>query len=75
MLSIRLKRIGKKKKPFYNIIISDKSKYINGKYIEKLGHFNPFDNKTYVNLQRINYWIKNGALLSNRVQSIIKKIK
>lgn len=75
MLSIRFKRIGRKKNPFYNIIISDKLTYIKGKYIEKLGYFDPFSKKTYINIERVDHWIKNGATLSKRVQDIIKKTK
>ncbi|HIH2763365.1 MAG TPA: 30S ribosomal protein S16 [Candidatus Azoamicus sp.] len=41
MLSIRMKRIGKKNMPFYNIIVSEKLKSIKGKYLDKLGYFDP----------------------------------
>ena len=75
MLSIRFKRIGKKKKPFYNIIISDKLAYIKGKYIEKLGYFDPFSKKTHINIERINHWVKNGATLSKRVKTMLKTTK
>ena len=75
MLSIRLKRIGRKKHPFYNIIISEKLTYIKGKYIEKLGYFDPIAKKKSINIERINYWLKNGAILSKTMQSIIKTNK
>lgn len=72
MISIKLKRIGKKKRPFYHLIVTEKSSYINGKYIEKLGYFDPIDNNTNINIDRINYWKGKGAEISKRIQSLIK---
>lgn len=73
MLNIRLKRIGKKKKPFYNIIVSDKKKYINGVYIEKLGFFDPIKKIKQIKIDRIKYWIDKGSLISSRVKSLLNK--
>ncbi|CAB3976234.1 30S ribosomal protein S16 [Candidatus Azoamicus ciliaticola] len=77
MVTIKLKRIGRKKKPFYNIIAIEKLKYIKGKYIEKLGYFNPIKKSllTKINIERINYWSSKGAEISKRVQTLIKKYK
>lgn len=72
MLNIKLKRIGKKKKPFYNIIISEKLCYIKGKYLEKLGYFDPIRKIKKININRINYWISKGAGLSKKLKTIIK---
>lgn len=71
MLNIRLKRIGKKKKPFYNIIVSDKKKYINGIYIEKLGFFDPIKKVKKINMDRIDHWIEKGSSVSKRVKSLL----
>lgn len=76
MLSIRMKRLGKKNSPFYNIIVSEKLKSIKGKYIEKLGYFDPIKKKNFkLDLDKVNYWVSKGANISERVKSIIKKIK
>lgn len=73
MVTIKLKRIGRKKKPFYNIIAIEKLSYIKGKYIEKLGYFDPIDKNTNLNIDRINYWKEKGAEISKRIQSLMKK--
>ena len=77
MVTIKLKRIGRKKKPFYNIIAIEKLKYIKGKYIEKLGYFDPIKKSflTKINIERINYWSSKGAEISQRVQTLIKEYK
>ncbi len=77
MVTIKLKRIGRKKKPFYNIIAIEKLKYIKGKYIEKLGYFDPIKKSflTKINIERINYWSSKGAEISQRVQNLIKEYK
>ncbi len=72
MISIKLKRIGKKKQPFYHLIAIEKLSYIKGKYIEKLGYFNPITIDMKLDLDRINYWKMQGASLSKRVCNIIK---
>lgn len=74
MVTIKLKRIGRKKRPFYNIIVIEKLKYIKGKYIEKLGYFDPIKKSmlTKINIERINYWSSKGAEISKRVQTLIK---
>lgn len=72
MISIKLKRIGKKKRPFYHLIVTEKSSYIKGKYIEKLGYFDPIDKNTNLNIDRINYWKEKGAEISKRIQSLMK---
>lgn len=77
MVKIRLSRNGSKKKPFYQITVTDSRNARNGNFIEKLGFFNPIlKNKKsmHVKLDRINYWSNKGAKISNRVQYILKKI-
>lgn len=77
MVTIKLKRIGRKKRPFYNIIAIEKLKYIKGKYIEKLGYFDPIKKSIFakINIERINYWSSKGAEISKRVQTLIKSNK
>ncbi|WP_075432029.1 30S ribosomal protein S16 [Buchnera aphidicola] len=77
MIKIRLARHGSKKKPFYQIIVTDIRSARNGKFIERLGFFNPFekneDRKVKLINKRISYWLKNGAKKSNRVKNLLKK--
>lgn len=74
MLSIRMKRIGKKNIPFYNIIVSEKLKSIKGKYLDKLGYFDPLNKDNFkINVEKINYWISKGADITKRVKYLMKK--
>ncbi|QTM69178.1 30S ribosomal protein S16 [Buchnera aphidicola (Hormaphis cornu)] len=82
MVKIRLARHGSKKRPFYKIVVADNRFSRNGRFIEKIGYFNPIANVTnkeqlnlHLNDIRIQYWIKKGAQISNRVKSLLKKIK
>ncbi|MCW5197176.1 30S ribosomal protein S16 [Buchnera aphidicola] len=79
MVKIRLALHGAKKKPFYKIVVADSRFPRNGRFIENIGFFNPNINqkskKINLNLNRIDYWIKNGAKMSERIKTIIKKIK
>ncbi|BAP58656.1 30S ribosomal protein S16 [Candidatus Tachikawaea gelatinosa] len=79
MITIRLARHGAKKKPFYQIVIADNRFSRNGRFIERLGFFNPIASikeKTIIKIdtERVNYWIKNGANMTNRVRTLIKKL-
>jgi small subunit ribosomal protein S16 len=78
MLRIRLTRKGAKKRPFYHIIIADSRMPRDGRFIEKVGFFNPIaskkEEKTSINMERINFWKEKGAQLSSRVESIIKNV-
>lgn len=73
MVIIKLKRIGRKNLPFYSIIAINKSSYIKGKYIYKLGYLDPRKKENFsIDLLKINFFIKNGAKLSKRVNNLIK---
>ena len=72
MLKIRMSRGGAKKRPFYKIVIADSRRPRDGKFIEKVGFFNPLlpkDKKERLNLDtdRIKYWLSQGAQPSDRV--------
>ncbi|OQM34250.1 30S ribosomal protein S16 [bacterium endosymbiont of Pedicinus badii] len=73
MVVIRLRRTGSKKKPFYQIVVTEKRNARNGKFIEKVGFFDPIlkNKKYFLNRDRILYWKKNGAKLSKRVEKIL----
>ncbi|NIG99281.1 MAG: 30S ribosomal protein S16 [Buchnera aphidicola (Periphyllus acericola)] len=78
MVKIRLSRHGSNKKPFYRIIATDSRSARNGKFIEKIGFFNPLlknkETSLNINLEKVKYWVKVGAQISERVKQLIKKI-
>ena len=76
MLTIRLSRIGKKKKPIYRLIISEKTKDPYGRALEILGTYNPFTKELAVKQDRIEHWLKNGSGMSPSVNNLLieKKI-
>lgn len=77
MVVIRLARGGAKKRPFYHIVVADKRAPLGGRYIERIGYFNPIaqgDAKGLeIDLTRVEHWVGKGAQPSDRVQSLIKK--
>ena len=74
---IRLRREGAKNKPFYRVVAADKRSPRDGKFLELLGTYDPKQKTsvTKLNLDRIDFWVKNGALPSDTVRSLIKKAK
>ena len=74
MLMIRMARFGAKKKPFYRVVVIEKERARNGRNLEVVGHYNPLTNPSKVDLNhdRIGYWTKNGAQLSDTVQRLLK---
>ncbi len=75
MVSIRLSRAGAKKRPFYHLVVTDSRNRRDGRYIERLGFFDPVGNDDQENLRidlaRVDYWISQGAQPSDRVSSLI----
>ena len=76
MVSIRLSRAGAKKRPFYHLVVTDSRNGRDGRYIERLGFFNPVgkddQENLRIDLERIDYWIGQGAQPSDRVRTLIK---
>ncbi len=76
MVSIRLSRAGAKKRPFYHLVVTDSRNRRDGRYIERLGFFNPVatgnEEKLRVDLERVDFWIGRGAQPSDRVASLLK---
>lgn len=76
MVRIRLARSGAKKRPFYHIVATDKRQKRDGRFIERLGFFNPIakENETriQVDMARLAHWISNGAQPSERVAKLVK---
>ena len=76
MVSIRLARGGSKRRPFYHVVVTDSRNSRDGRYIERLGYFNPGASGAAEDLRldsdRIEYWISKGAQPSDRVSNLIK---
>ncbi|MAX06835.1 MAG: 30S ribosomal protein S16 [Pseudohongiellaceae bacterium] len=76
MVTIRLSRGGAKKKPFYHITVSDSRKSRDGRYIERIGFFNPMargqEERLRLDLERMAYWQTQGAQISPRVSTLAK---
>jgi len=76
MVSIRLSRAGAKKRPFYHLVVTDSRNRRDGRYIERVGFFNPVGKDNEENLridvERVDYWIGQGAQPSDRVASLLK---
>ena len=71
MLAIRLARIGKKKQPFYRIVVLDKRKPRNGRTVEIVGTYDPLKKPAliHMNAERVKYWLSVGAQPSDTVRS------
>lgn len=76
MVTIRLSRGGAKKRPFYHVVVTDSRNRRDGRYIERLGYFNPIakggEEKLNLNKERIDYWLSHGAQASDRVGHLLK---
>ncbi|MEJ2611162.1 MAG: 30S ribosomal protein S16 [Candidatus Thiodiazotropha sp.] len=77
MVTIRLSRTGAKKRPFYHIVVTDSRNARDGRYIERLGFFNPGavggEEELRINQERTQHWISQGAQPSDRVASLVKQ--
>ena len=77
MVTIRLSRTGAKKRPFYHIVVTDSRSPRGGRFIERVGYFNPAatggETRLQVNADRVNYWLAQGAQASDRVGKLIKE--
>ena len=76
MVTIRLARAGTKKRPFYHIVVTDSRSKRDGRYLERVGFFNPIatgqDMEVSINRDRFDYWTMQGARLSDRVAALVK---
>jgi small subunit ribosomal protein S16 len=79
MVTIRLSRGGSKKRPFYHLNVADSRRARDGRYIERLGFFNPVargqEERLRIDLDRIDHWVGLGAQLSDRVAQLVKDAK
>jgi small subunit ribosomal protein S16 len=79
MVVIRLARHGAKKRPFYHVVVADSRQARDGRYIERLGHYNPIakgqEDPLNINLEKVTEWMSKGAQLSDRVHFLVKKLR
>ncbi len=75
MLTIRLSRVGAKKRPKYRIVVLEKDQARDGRYLEVLGTYNPIAKPAEIKLnrERYDYWLKKGARPSETVQSFLRR--
>jgi len=78
MVVIRLARGGAKKRPFYRVVVTDKRNSRDGRFIERVGFFNPIaaggEERLRIDTDRINYWLSKGAQPSVRVNTLLKEV-
>lgn len=76
MMKIRLARAGAKKRPFYHVVATDSRSSRDGKFVERLGFYNPNarggEKKLVIDAARVSYWQQNGAQVSERVAFLVK---
>jgi small subunit ribosomal protein S16 len=79
MVIIRLARGGALKRPFYHIVVTDRRNRRDGRYIERVGFFNPIaaggEERLRVDLGRADFWLKQGAQPSERVADLLKQYR
>jgi len=79
MVTIRLARHGAKKAPFYHLTVADRSAKRDGRFIERVGFFNPLAQgqaeELRVDLDRVDHWLSMGAKPSERVNKLIKRAR
>jgi small subunit ribosomal protein S16 len=77
MVTIRLARGGAKKRPFYGIMVADSRRSPRGRFIERIGFFNPRavggEERLRIDTERVDYWVSKGAQPSDRVASLLKQ--
>ena len=77
MVTVRLSRGGAKKKPFYHVVVTDSRNRRDGRYIERVGFFNPVargrEERLRIDTARIEHWVGQGAQVSDRVSSLLKE--
>ena len=79
MVTIRLSRTGAKKRPFYHVVVTDSRNPRDGRFIERLGYYNPIatgqETRLTIKRERVDYWVSTGAQVSDRVKSLLKQLK
>ena len=76
MVRIRLKRFGSKNEPYWRIVVSDILSPRDGRFIEEIGHYKALGAKDVIEVkkERLDYWVKNGAQMTETVRSLLKRV-
>lgn len=76
-VKIRLRRMGKKKQPHYRIVVADSRSPRDGRFVENLGYYNPIPDpaRVVVDLDRVDYWLGEGAIMSATVGNLVTKAR
>ena len=79
MVTIRFARGGSKNRPFYSIVVADQRRQPRGRFIERVGFYNPMatgqEERLRLDSARVDYWISQGAQPSERVAGILKQVR
>lgn len=79
MVTIRLARGGAKKRPFYHVVVADSRNSRDGRFIERLGYFNPVargeEIRLHLEKERVSHWLGQGAQVSERVQNLLHELE
>jgi small subunit ribosomal protein S16 len=77
MVSIRLMRMGAKKRPFYRVVVADSRRFRDGKFIENVGTYDPLPQQPRVqlNMERVDYWMQKGARPTDTVRALITGVR
>ena len=77
MVTIRLARGGAKKRPFFSIVVADHRRAARGRFLERIGFFNPTaadnEERLRIDRERVDYWVQQGAQPSPRVKQLLKQ--
>lgn len=77
MVTIRLARRGAKKRPFYHLTVAERSAKRDGRFIERVGFYNPVarggEQELHIDLARVDYWLGCGAVPSERAADLVKR--
>jgi len=77
MLTIKLRRAGRRHLPFYHLVVSEKRSKVTGRFVDKLGWYNPLlkQDNLKLDLHKLNKWLSQGATLSRGVSKLLKNYK
>jgi small subunit ribosomal protein S16 len=75
MVKIRLTRLGTHKRPFYRVVVLDSRKPRDGAHLEQIGYHDPLTKDTKIDLARVDYWVGVGAQTSDRVATLVRKLR
>ena len=75
-VTIRMQRAGGRNAPFFRVVVADSRRARDGRFLEKVGYYNPLSKPALVHLDqdRVRFWVKNGAQMSESVNALWKKI-